>query len=202
MVCPALPTHALRIEVVFEQLRRSLDELLQRATRPEDRREVVARMKDTLVQATLGVEDLRSALAMSRRKLEVEQRELATVRRRKELAAGIQDAETAAVAERFEKQHAERAAVLEEKVAAQAHELELAERELGEMKAELRQAMAAGPASARAPLAGTEPEDPLGDTSAAKTREEIDALARERARADRDADAERRLEELKKSMGK
>lgn len=186
---------------MFEQLRRSLEDLLQRATKPEERREVVARMKDTLVQATLGAEDMRSALAMSRRKLEVEQRELATVRRRKELATGIQDAETMAVADRFEKQHAERAAVLEERVAAQTHEVELAERELDAMKAELRQAMAAGPASARAPLAGTEPEDPLRDDTAAQTRQEIDALARERARADRDAEAERRLEELKKNMG-
>jgi hypothetical protein len=30
----------------------------------------------------------------------------------------------------------------------------------------------------------------------------IDGLARQRARADRDADADRRLEELKKKMGK
>lgn len=202
MVCPALPTSGHRINDVFEQLRRSLEDLLQRATKPEERREVVARMKDTLVQATLGVEDMRTALTMTRRKLEVERRELETVRRRRELATGIQDAETMAVAERFEKQHTERAAVLEEKVLAQTHELELAERELDEMKAELRKAMTAGPTSARMPLTGVDPEDPLGDTTGAKTSEEIDALARQRARADRDADAERRLEELKKSMGK
>ena len=204
MVCPPPPPSAFRIETVFEQLRHSLDELLQRATKPEDRREVIARMKDTLVQATLGVEDLRNALGQSRRKLEHEQRELATVRRRKELATGIQDAETMAVAERFERQHAERAAVLEEKIAAQTHELDLAERELVAMKAELRGAMTAGPAGpSGAPLGGrAEEEDALGEPSDAAMRQEIDALARERARADRDAEAERRLEELKKNMGK
>ena len=55
---------------VFENLRRSLDEMLARATRPEDRRLIMARMKGTLVQARLGVDDLRDALAQTRRKLE------------------------------------------------------------------------------------------------------------------------------------
>lgn len=175
---------------------------MQRATKPEERREVVARMKDTLVQATIGVDDLRNALAKSRRQLEGEQRELATVRRRKELATGIQDAETIALAARFEQQHVERVAVLEEKVIAQTHELELVEREVVEMKAELRRAMSAGPAAAAGPLSGSVDEDPLEETSDKRVGQEIDALARERARADRDAEADRRLEELKKNMGK
>ena len=40
--------------IVFEQLRRSFEDLLNRATKPEDRREIVSRMKDTLVQARLS----------------------------------------------------------------------------------------------------------------------------------------------------
>ena len=44
--------------------------------------------------------------------------------------------------------------------------------------------------------------DPLENESTAGAREELDALARDRARADRSAEADRRLEELKKSMGK
>jgi len=194
---------------VFEQLRRSLDELLERATKPEDRRAVMARMKSTLVQARLGVDDLRDALEQSRRKLEREQSELLTVRRRKDLASGINDAETVAVAERFERQHEEKARILAEKIAIQERELGVAERELEEMKADLRKAMAGvgpGPAPAGAapleePPAGQEP-DPLGDPEAARVRQEIDRLARARARADRDADADRRLEELKRKMGK
>ena len=44
-------------------------------------------------------------------------------------------------------------------------------------------------------------EDPLADEDGSRTAEEIDSLARERARADRAAEAERRLEELKRKMG-
>lgn len=183
---------------MFEQLRRSLNALLDRATRPEDRRIRVVRMKGTLVQAKLGLDDLRDALAQSRRKLEVEQREIATVRRRRELATSIQDAETVTIAERFERQHEQRILVLEEKISVQARELDMAEREVEEMKAEIRNAMAGGSTSATsAPL-----EDPLVDPADAAARDELDTLVRERARADRDADAARRLEELKRRMGK
>lgn len=157
-------------------------------------------MKGTIVQITMGVDDLREALSWSRKKLEAEQRELATVRRRKELATGIQDAETIAVADRFEKQHAEKVAVLEEKIAVQARELELAERELGEMKAELRKAMAGVPGAPTAP--GEVLEDPLEDNAGAAANAELDALARARTRADREAEAQRRLDEMKKNMGK
>lgn len=182
---------------MFEQLRRSLNDLLERATKPEDRRVAVMRMKTTLIQAKLGLDDLRDALAVSRRKLELERRELETVRRRKELALGIQDTETVSVAERFEQQHGQRALILEEKILVQARELELAEREVDEMKAEIRKAMTGAPASA-----GTASlEDPLEDPVETKARDELDALVRDRARADRDADATRRLEELKRKMG-
>jgi hypothetical protein len=189
---------------VFEELRRSLEELLQRATKPEERRSVLARMRGTIVQATMGVDDLREALSWTEKKLQAEQRELETVKRRKELAAGIQDAETLAVADRFEKQHAEKVAVLQEKFAIQTRELELGERELGEMKAELRRAMSGVPGGAGgASSPGDESlEDPLADESGAKVKEEIDSLARNRARADRDAEAQSRLDELKKKMGK
>jgi len=103
------------------------------------------------------------------------------------------------IAERYERQHEERARVLGEKIDVQSREVALAEREFDEMKAELRTAMAVGPA-----VPGMEPlEDPLSDANdTARVREEINALARERARADRDADAAKRLEELKRKMGK
>lgn len=186
---------------MFEQLRQSLNELLDRATKPEDRRLILTRMKGTLVQAQLGVEDLRSALSLTLRKLEAERRELDTVRRRKDLAAGIRDVETVAVAERFERRHEELVAVLEEKAGAQSREVELAERELEGMKAEFRAAMAGTPGAAS--VSGEPPDDPLGDERAdSRIREEIDALGRERARAERDAEAARRLEELKKKMGR
>ena len=191
---------------MFEQLRQSLEDLLARATRPEDRRLVLARMKGTLVQAQLGVDDLRSALSQTLRKLEAERRELETVHRRKELAVAIKDDETVVVAERFERQHREKVALLEEKAAVQTREVEMAERELEAMKADFRGALAGGPAAAGAATTGAataDPlDDPLGEDEPKRVREEIDALARERARAERVADADRRLEELKKKMGK
>jgi phage shock protein A len=186
---------------VFEQLRQSLNELLDRATKPEDRRTVIARMKTTLVQATMGLDDLRNAHRMLEKKLDIERKELETVRRRRELAVGINDEETASIAARFEKQHAEKVTLLEEKLALQRRELELAEREVTEMKAEIRAAMAGVPGAASS-AGGDTLDDPLEDITAAETQAELDALARARARADRDADAARRLDELKKKMGK
>lgn len=168
---------------------------------------MVTRMKNTLVQAKIGLDETRDQLRVAERKLDMERRELETVRRRKELAVGINDAETIKVAERFEKQHGDKVAVLEQKIAAMTQEVALAEREIEEMKAEIRAAMIGGPAaSGAASAAGL--EDPLegvlddDQPAASKLRDDIDALARQRARADRDADADRRLEELKKKMGK
>jgi hypothetical protein len=187
---------------MFEQLRRSLDELLARATKPEDRRTVVARMKSTLVQARLGVEDMRDGLDKSRRRLDAERRELETVRRRKQLALDIKDGETVAVAERFEKQHEEHMRVLEEKIVVQTRELELADRELEEMKLEMRQAMSGLPHAAGEASAVSDALDEVFGRPDDKAREEIESLARARAREERDAEAARRLEELKKKMGR
>ena len=99
--------------------------------------------------------------------------------------------------------------MLEQKIAAMTQELAIAEREVEEMKAEIRAAMIGGPPPAAGSAAGAAGlEDPLegvldeDQAAASKLRDDIDSLARQRARADRDADADRRLEELKKKMGK
>ena len=170
--------------------------MLDRATPPEERRAILARMKETLVQARLGVDDLRAGVEKARAQLERERAELETVRRRKGLAAQINDAETVAVAERFETLHAERTEVLEQKLATQEREVAIGERELEEMTRELKQAMHAPNSMPRAAA-----PDPLDDGSA-NVQQEIAGLARERARADREADADRRLEELKRKMTK
>src|SRR5206468_7537611 len=91
-----------RPPIVFESLRKSLDDLLSRATPPEERRQIVSRMRDTLVQAKVGLQDLRDALEKSKRRLETERRELDTVQRRKRLADQIGDAETVRVAGQYE----------------------------------------------------------------------------------------------------
>ena len=187
--------------MVFEGFRQSFDELLSRATRPEDRRAVASRMKDTLVQAKVGLEDLRDALAKARQRLAAEDRELETVRRRKQLAEGINDAETVAIAAKYEQMHAERVDVLKGKVTAQEAELALAERDVQEMSAELKAVLSGADVRSHAGAidASTAPDV---DESGAAVADEIDSLGRQRARAEREADAARRLDELKRRMGK
>ncbi|HEX8726290.1 MAG TPA: hypothetical protein VF737_12960 [Gemmatimonadaceae bacterium] len=188
---------------MFESLRQSLNDLMARATRPEERRDVLARMKDSLVHAKLGVEDLRTGVDVTRRRVEAERRELETVQRRKSLAEGISDQETVDLAARYEAHHAERLDVLQRKLEAQERELALAERELDEMNAEFkRHAIGAVPPASTAGAGVGAGADPLAGETGESTREEIDALARARARATRDEEAGRRLEELKRRMGK
>jgi hypothetical protein len=85
----------------------------------------------------------------------------------------IGDAETVAVAERFERHHEERCTVLAKKCEAQEAELSLAEREIVEMTAELKYAMS-----------GATPPPGASTPDAA------------------DMDAELRLADLKRRMGK
>jgi hypothetical protein len=191
--------------MVFDGFRRSFDELLSRATRPEERRAVASRMKDTLVQARLGLDDLRDGLAKAHQRLSIEERELETVRRRKQLAEGIGDRQTSELGAKYEQMHSERVDVLRRKVAAQESEVALAEKEVSEMSAELKSILAGGPAGADRGVGGgpiSDAELGLDDTAAASIHSEIDALGRERDRADREADAARRLDELKRKMGK
>ena len=106
---------------------------------------------------------------------------------------------------KYEEHHAERVAVYERKLAAQDAELSIAEREVAGMASELKGAMlgSATPDStlgADARAAAAEADEAAGD--GARVAEEFDAMGRARARSDRDADAERRLAELKRRMGK
>jgi len=183
---------------VFDSFRKSLEDLMNRATPPEERRTIVARMRDTLILAKASLNDLRDGLAKTRRQLEIEERELATVRRRKDLANGINDRETVEIATRFEETHAKRVEIVRQKLSAQEAELAMAEREVETMSAELKAAAAgtgAGAPSAPSIDPGVDP-----DSADADLREEIDSLRRSRDRSAREADAERRLEELKRRM--
>jgi hypothetical protein len=176
---------------MFERLRQSLRDAMSRASSPEEGRAVLAMMRDALVQARMGVHEVRDALRESRAQLAHEQKELATVRRRRDLAAGINDSETVEVADRFEKRHAERIGVLERKIEAQESELALAERELEEMNAQYSAMRAAGGATINPPPSAGEG---LGAES--------DTLRRDMDRAAREAEAERQLSELKRKMGR
>ena len=152
-------------------------------------------MRETLVQARVGLADMRQGIEGTRLALTAKQRELETVQRRKAQAAAIGDAETVRVAERYEAELTSRIDVLARKVAVQEDEVALGEREVQEMTAELRKAIGGAP-----PPPGL-PEDPLATPESAAL-DELSALERSRMRAARDAHADERLAELKRRMGK
>ena len=187
---------------MFESFRQSLNDILDRATPPEERRAVLSRMKQTLVQARMGLDDLRGGVAATRQRLEIETRELETMRRRKVAATAINDAETMALSEKYETLHAERAEVLRKKLEAQEAELGMVEREVGEMTTELKQAMlgAGASTSSIADEASAEADAVLDDSG--KVAEEIDAIGRAGRRSARESEAELKLAELKRRMGK
>lgn len=162
-------------------------------------REVLRAQKAALVQMKMGVEDLRAGVATTRARLEREQSELTTVTRRRDLAAGINDAETVRIAEQFLAQHAERVAVLERKLAAQTDELALTEREVAALTAQLKGA-ALGIGDTPTPRGPTDAE--LGLPDDAPLRGELDALGRAAKRSALEQDAEARLAELKRRMGR
>jgi hypothetical protein len=189
---------------MFENFRQALNALLTRGTPPEERRALLGHMRETLARAKAGIEDLRDSVEQARARLAAERRELETVRRRKRMAADVNDTQTVSVAERFELHHAERVVVLEQKVAIQERELALAEDEVLEMTRAFKAAAAgAGPPGAGAgpsidEAAAREVDDALAGPQAA----DFDTIGRKQAREERNAEAERRLAELKRRMGK
>ena len=188
---------------MFESFRQSLSDLMDRATPPEERRAGLARMKQTLVQARLGLEDLQQGVVVTRQRLEAELRELETMRRRKDAATGINDTETAGLADKYEAIHAERSAVLRRKLEAQEAEVMLVEREVAEMTTGLKRAVsgASDPGTTGIDDAARAEADSILDDGG-NVASEIDALGRAGARSAREADAERQLAELKRRMGK
>ncbi len=188
-------------------------------------------MRDAMMHAKLGVQDLRSGIAVTETRLAAERTELDTVRRRLGLAAQIGDSETVAIAERFAAQHAERVAVLESKLMVQQQELTLTERELDEMSSQLRMAasgIAPGGVSADVqaereldafmsgamdgpnapdPTSGSASDDGAsysGPSSGGSTTGGASSggTPARRTRAEREAEAEERLAALKQRMGK
>lgn len=190
---------------MFESFRQALQDVLHRGTAPEQRRALLAHMRDTLAQARVGLDDLRQSIATTRTRLATEQRELETVQRRRAMAEGIGDEETVRIAERFERQHGERVAVLTRKLEAQEGELALTEDEVREMT-EAYKSAAKGipPAGSGAPGGRTLEEQAAEELDRELNPDvsEYNALKRAADRAAREQDAERRLEELKRRMGR
>jgi hypothetical protein len=194
---------------MFDDVRQAFRDLLRRTPPSGDaRRSIVAQMRETLVQARMGLDDLRKGVTETQARLARERTELDTVRRRKQLAVGINDAETVAIAERYEKQHAERIALLERKLETQEAELAMVEREVGEMNAEFKLAAAGGTPGVSAGSSASDADaaaeaavnEAMGDNTG--LRDELDGLARARRRADAESTAEEKLAALKRRMGK
>jgi hypothetical protein len=198
---------------MFDDVRQAFRDLLRRTPPSGDaRRSIVAQMRETLVQARMGLDDLRRGVVETRARLTRERAELETVRRRKQLAVGINDAETVTLAERYEKQHAERAALLERKLETQEAELAMVEREVDEMNTEFKLAAAGATPGVSAGASGSAPGAAEGATADAAEDDilnenaglgdEIAGLERARRRADAETAADEKLAALKRRMGK
>lgn len=184
---------------MFENLKGTLSDLLGGRVAPAERRHVIAEMKRALALAKLGIEDLREGAEVTRRRLEEERAQLATATRRRTLAEGINDVETAALAVKYEAQHTERIAVLERKLDVQEAECGLAERDYDEMLKQLKQAhlgAGSGLDARNAPITDRD----LGLPADAPLNAELDSLARASKRNERDAVADAALEALKRKM--
>lgn len=183
---------------MFDDVKQAFHDLLNGNVSSQDRRDLLQEMRATLVQAKMAVEDLREGVRTTEKRLTRERAELETVQRRRMLAEGINDAETIAVAQRFETQHLERVALLEKKLDAEQGELALVERDIEEMTAQFKAAQAGVGSGLRAGQA-TEDED-LINRDASLDRE-LSGLDRAQRRAAHEAEADARLAELKRRMG-
>jgi hypothetical protein len=188
---------------VFKRLREALEAALAAATPPDDLYALAGRMREALIEARAGLGRMRDALRETERDLAAERGEVATTERRRELAASIGDAETVEVADRYLARHRERAAVLEKKVVAEREEVALAERDAAEMTAQLEEVTkrGAGTASTRSSEAAWTALGRAGVDRPGLDAEQ-EALKSRMDRAAREADADAKLEELKRRMGK
>lgn len=184
---------------MFERLRAALNAALDAAASPSD---VAAQMRRAIVEARTSLEVMQQGIAAAEHELAGERRALADAERRGRLAAGIGDQETVTVAERFAEKHRQRVHVLEQKLQAQRAELDLATREVQEMKEQYLAFERSRPASeaARSVDAAWRDLEAAGLGRAGTADEEV--LRSRMDRASREAAAEAQLEALKRKMGR
>lgn len=174
----------------IDELKARLERLLAEQGLAGATRQEASGLHDALVDLKVGLKELHETLERTRKELAAEQEQLATTIRRGELAQGINDAETAAIAAEFAERHRQRVSLLERKLAVQQDELALAEREY-QTVSERYQAAKQGI-----------PNPGSSGPAAAAAGDDGELL---KARFDRrtlEAAAEAQLELLKKKMGK
>ena len=188
---------------MFEQLRSAIDALLDAATPEASARDAVGLMQDAVVEARAAVIEMRAQIAETKRRLEIERGHLEDAERRGKLAADIEDRETVEIAKEFAAKHQDRISVLASKLEAQQAEIELAERELAQMREELKQVRhqalgadaAARVESAWRDIEGAGGVRPNLDPKDDLLRYQMDAAAKEAVAAEQ-------LRKLKKKMGR
>jgi hypothetical protein len=185
------------LPAVFDGLRSRLERLL-RERGGSDPRAYAAGLREALVEARLGITEMRRALAATEAELASERKQLADAERRGRLAAEVPDAETVALAERFATRHRERLLVLERKLVVQRDELLLAEREVQEMTTQWRSASQGGPRSESVEAAWRD----LEAAGAGRSTDESDRAAADLDRRKREETVEAQLAYLKKKMGR
>ena len=188
---------------MFKRLREALEQALASATPPEDLYTIAGRMRTALVEARAGLGAMREALEKTEHELALARREVETAERRRALAAAIPDAETVAVADAYIARNRERADVLEKKAGAQREEIALAERDAAEMTAQLEEVTKRrGKIDSERSTAGAWASLGRAGADRPELDPEQEALKARMDRAAREAEADAKLEELKKRMGK
>jgi hypothetical protein len=188
---------------MFKRLREALERALEAATPPPDLGEIAAKMREAVIEQKAAVRHMQEDLVREEDLLRKMTTELATSERRRELAAGIHDEETVVVADKFIAKLCERSVVIVKKVAAQKEELALAERELVEMTAELQEAARRNPklTSERSAEAAWRGLDRAG-MDRPDLDLEAELLKSRMERSAREAEADAKLDEMKKRMGR
>ena len=188
---------------MFEKLRDALERALAAATPPGDLSQIAARMREAVIEQKAMVRGLQGELAKAEELLGHQRTELATAERRRSQAEAIHDEETVAVAQKFIAKLTERIGVLEKKVAVQRDELALAEKELGEMTAQLHEAALKHPKLSSERSTESAWRD-LGRAGMDRPETDLEGelLKGRMERAAREAQADAKLDELKKKLGR
>ncbi|HEY2824655.1 MAG TPA: hypothetical protein VGI83_03830 [Gemmatimonadales bacterium] len=188
---------------MFERLKAAINSALASSTPAADPKAQGGLMREAAVEARSAVDLMKRDLALVEKQLAAEREQLADVVRRGDQARQINDTETVEVAERFQAKHAEKIGVLERKAEAQRAELVLAEKELGEIVAQLKAIKESAPADANAKIEGAwRAMQAAGGARPGDELEEHEILKTNMDRAAREATADQQLQELKKRMGK
>ncbi|HET7042017.1 MAG TPA: hypothetical protein VFI13_08350 [Gemmatimonadales bacterium] len=188
---------------LFDRLRTQIENALARGTVPPTPREEAADLERSLVDMKLGLDDLRRSRERTAKELADQRTQLADAERRGELAAGIQDAETVRVAGEFATAQRVRVAVLERKLGVQDDEVAMAEQDVAELLARLKQARQGLDAGGRSPSteAAWRSLEAAGNTRP-ETDVEQELLKSKADRAAMEQAADAQLAHLKKKLGK